>query len=182
VPVPKAYWIPVEWSEIINKLNTHGIEMEVLKEAKEVDLELSTISEYKLSNQPYEGRFRFQSFELGKENRKVMLNPGSVRVKTDQPLGELLVVLMEPESVDSFFQWGYFHSILSQTEYMETYIMEPLLAKMLAEDADLNKRFEEVKATNPEFIKSPRQLYRWFYEQTPFFDQNWKVIPVGREW
>ncbi len=182
VPVPKAYWIPVEWSEIIDKLKTHGFEMDILKEAKEVNMEFSTISEYKLSNQPYEGRFRFQSFELEKENSKVMLNPGSVRVKTDQPLGELLVILMEPESVDSFFQWGYFHSILSQTEYMETYIMEPFIAKMLAEDADLKKRFEAEKTSNPEFSKSPRAIYSWFYEQTPYFDQNWKVIPVGREW
>lgn len=182
VPVPKAYWVPVEWAEIIDKLRTHGFEMEVLKEAREVNMELSTISEYKLGNQPYEGRFRFQSFELEKEYRKVTLNPGSVRVKTDQPLGELLVILMEPESVDSFFQWGYFHSILSQTEYMETYIMEPLIAKMLEEDADLKKRFEEKKAANPDWEKSPRQIYHWFYEQTPYFDQNWKVIPIGREW
>ncbi|WP_157243412.1 M14 family metallopeptidase [Algoriphagus resistens] len=182
VPVPKAYWIPAEWSEIIGKLRTHGLEMEILKEAKEVNMELSTVSEYKLSNQPYEGRFRFQSFELEKEYRKVMLNPGSVRVGTDQPLGELLVILMEPESVDSFFQWGYFHSILSQTEYMETYIMEPLIAKMLAEDADLKKRFEQKKAANPEWEKSPRQIYNWFYGQTPYFDKNWKVIPIGREW
>src|SRR5690606_31589897 len=53
VPVPKAYWIPAEWSEIIGKLRTHGLEMEILKEAKEVNMELSTVSEYKLSNQPY---------------------------------------------------------------------------------------------------------------------------------
>ncbi|MCE7055438.1 M14 family metallopeptidase [Algoriphagus sp. AGSA1] len=182
VPVPKAYWVPVEWAEIISKLRIHGIEMEPLTEAKEVTMELSKVTEYKLSNQPFEGKFRFQSFELEKERRKVMLNPGSVRVKTDQPLGELIVILMEPESVDSFFQWGYFHSILSQTEYMETYIMEPLIAKMLAEDADLKKRFEEEKTLNPDFDKSPREIYRWFYKQTPYFDQNWKVIPIGREW
>ncbi|MDR7128572.1 murein tripeptide amidase MpaA [Algoriphagus sp. 4150] len=182
VPVPKAYWIPAEWSEIIDKLTVHGFEMETLEDAKAVNMELSTLSEYKLSNQPLEGRFRFQSFELEKENSTVMLNPGSVRVKTDQPLGELLVILMEPESVDSFFQWGYFHSILSQTEYMETYIMEPLISNMLSEDADLKKRFEEEKTINPDFAKSPREIYRWFYEQTPYFDQNWKVIPIGREW
>ena len=92
------------------------------------------------------------------------------------------MILLEPESLDSFFKWGYFHSILSQTEYMETYIMEPLIAKMLTEDADLKKRFESEKTSNPEFGKSPRQVYRWFYEQTPYFDQNWKVIPVGSEW
>ena len=65
---------------------------------------------------------------------------------------------------------------------METYIMEPLIAKMLAEDADLKKRFEAEKASKPDFAESPRAIYSWFYKQTPYFDQNWKVIPVGREW
>ncbi|UZD21438.1 M14 family metallopeptidase [Algoriphagus halophytocola] len=182
VPVPKAYWIPAEWSEVIHKMEEHGIEMEVLDEAREIQLEFSKVEEFKMVSQPYEGLMRFQSFELSKSYRKVRLQPGSVRVKTKQALGELAVILLEPESVDSFFQWGYFNSILSQTEYMETYIMEPLISKMLAEDSDLNKRFEEKKASNADFAKSPRQIYRWFYEQTPYFDQNWKVIPVGREW
>ncbi|RAI94875.1 M14 family metallopeptidase [Algoriphagus yeomjeoni] len=182
VSVPKAYWVPVEWTEVITKLKQHGIQMETLSEAKELRVELSTVTSYSMGNQPYEGLMRVQRFELDKTYRTMTLNPGSVRVGTGQALGELAVILLEPESVDSFFQWGYFNSIFSQTEYMETYIMEPLIAKMLSEDADLKKRFEEEKATNLEFAKSPRQVYRWFYEQTPYFDQNWKVIPVGREW
>lgn len=182
VPVPKAYWVPVEWTEVITKLKQHGIQMETLSEAKELRVELSTVTSFSMGNQPYEGLMRVQRFELDKTYRTMTLNPGSVRVGTDQALGELAVILLESESVDSFFQWGYFNSIFSQTEYMETYIMEPLIAKMLSEDADLKKRFEEEKGTNPEFAKSPRQVYRWFYEQTPYFDQNWKVIPVGREW
>jgi hypothetical protein len=105
-----------------------------------------------------------------------------VRVPTDQKLGELAVILLEPESVDSFFQWGYFNTIFTQTEYMETYIMEPLIAKMLAEDGDLKARFEAKKASDANFAKSPRAMYQWFYAQTPYYDQNWKVIPVGREW
>ena len=135
-----------------------------------------------MGNQPYEGLMRVQRFELDKMYRTMTLNPGSVRVATDQALGELAVILLEPESVDSFFQWGYFNSIFTQTEYMETYIMEPFITKMLAEDADLKRRFEEEKTANPDFAKSPRAIYSWFYKQTPYFDQNWKVIPVGREW
>lgn len=182
VPVPKAYWVPVEWSEVISKLEQHGIQFETLEEAKDVRVELSTVSSYAMGNQPYEGLMRVQRFELDKMYRTQTLNPGSIRVPTDQPLGELAVILLEPESVDSFFQWGFFNSIFSQTEYMETYIMEPLITKMLAEDADLKKRFEAEKASNPDFSKSPRAIYSWFYKQTPYFDQAWKVIPVGREW
>lgn len=182
VPVPKAYWIPVEWSAVIQKMENHGIEMEVLEESKELNLEYSTVNDFKMVSRPYEGLMRFQSFDLDKAYKKVTLQPGSVRIKTDQALGELAVILLEPESVDSFFQWGYFNTILSQTEYMETYVMEPMIQDMLSKDAELKKRFEEKMANEEDFSSSPRQIYRWFYEQTPYIDQNWKVIPVGREW
>ena len=182
VPVPKAYWVPVEWNAVIQKMKEHGIEMEVLSEPKELNLEFSTVNEFKMVSQPYEGLMRFQSFDLDKKYRKVTLQPGSVRVKTDQALGELAVILMEPESVDSFFQWGYFNTILSQTEYMETYVMEPMIQSMLDQDPALKTRFEEELAKDEAIAKSPRRIYRWFYEQTPYLDQNWKVIPVGREW
>jgi hypothetical protein len=182
VSIPKAYWIPAEWGNLIEKMKKHGIELETLTEAKELKLEFSTVGNYKMGNQPYEGMMRVQSSELDQTYKTLSLNPGSVRVKTDQALGELVVILLEPESVDSFFQWGYFNTIFTQTEYMETYIMEPLIAKMLAEDAGLKTRFESKKASDADFAKSPRAIYQWFYAQTPYFDKNWKVIPVGREW
>lgn len=182
VPVPKAYWVPVEWTEVIQKMEMHGIEMEVLEEPKELNLEYSTVNDFKMVSRPYEGLMRFQSFDLDKAYKKLTLQPGSVRIKTDQALGELAVILLEPESVDSFFQWGYFNTILSQTEYMETYVMEPMIQDMLSKDPELKKRFNEKMESEEDFAASPRQIYRWFYEQTPYIDQNWKVIPVGREW
>ncbi|KPQ15866.1 MAG: putative carboxypeptidase [Algoriphagus marincola HL-49] len=182
VPIPKAYWISSEWGEIIEKLQIHGIEMETLTEAKELKLEYSKVTDFKMVAQPYEGLMRVQDFDSEKIDRTQTLLPGSVRVKTDQDLGELIVILLEPESVDSFFQWGYFNSIFTQTEYMETYIMEPMIAQMLEEDPDLKNEFEAKKEAEPEFAQNPRRIYRWFYEKTPYFDQNWKVIPVGREW
>lgn len=182
VSVPKAYYVPVEWKEVIQKMKEHGIEMEILKEEVELNLEFSTVNDFKMVSQPYEGLMRIQSFDLDKKYRKVTLQPGSVKISTSQALGELAVILLEPESVDSFFQWGYFNTILAQTEYMETYVMEPMAMQMLEKDPELKKRFEEEKAKDEQFAKSPRRMYRWFYEQTPYLDQNWKVIPVGREW
>ncbi len=181
VNLPKAYWIPAEWPEVIEKIKAHGIKFEVIKESRKLTVEQDFIANYKLSNQPSEGRIRFQEFKTEPFQREVSYQPGSIRILADQPLGELVAILMEPESVDSYFQWGYFHSILSQTEYMETYIMEPLIAKMLSEDADLKNRFDEKMKAEPDFAKSPRSIYRWFYEKTPYFDQQWKVIPVGKE-
>ena len=50
---------------------------------------------------------------------------GSVRVPTDQSLGELVVAMLEPESTDSLFNWGFFPEILQRTEYIEGYVVAP---------------------------------------------------------
>ena len=46
-----------------------------------------------------------------------------------QALGTLLMTLLEPASNDSYFSWGFFHSIFQRTEYIEAYVMEPLAKK-----------------------------------------------------
>ncbi len=48
-----------------------------------------------------------------------------MRVSTDQALGELVVLLLEPDSPDSFFQWGFFLEVLQRTEYIEAYAGDP---------------------------------------------------------
>ncbi len=181
VKSPTAYYVPAEWADVIEKLKIHGLEMEKLEEAQEIELTFDFLENYQLSAQPLEGKIRFQSFEVKPIQRKVTLNPGSVRIPVDQPLGELAIILLESQSVDSFFQWGYFMSILSRTEYMETYIMEPMIAKLLENDEELRIAFAEAKTADPELEKSPRRIYSWFYERTQYFDQNWKVIPIGKE-
>lgn len=180
VSTPEAYFVPAEWTEVIQKLRQHGLNMETLESSLEIELEFDFLTEYKLSNSPLEGKIRFQSFVTKPITRKVTLSPGSVKIPVDQNLGELASILLEPESVDSFFQWGYFMSVLSQTEYMETYIMEPMMKELLNKDAVLKAEFERAKEANPDWANSPRSIYRWFYERTPYFDQNWKVIPVGK--
>jgi hypothetical protein len=44
----------------------------------------------------------------------------------------------------------------------------------------LKARFESKKTSDVAFAKSPRAIYQWFFAQTPYSDQNWKVILVGR--
>ena len=48
------------------------------------------------------------------ERRRERFAPGSARVPTDQPLGDLAVLLLEPASPDSFFQWGFFPECCSR--------------------------------------------------------------------
>ncbi|WP_224482899.1 M14 family metallopeptidase [Robertkochia aurantiaca] len=182
VSVPKAYWIPAQWQDIINKLKTHGIKMETTETMVEKELEQDSIQRFALATSPYEGRVRYSDFEITPVKRKVRLPAGSVRVPADQPLGELAALLLEPGSPDSFFQWGYLHQVLSRTEYIESYIMEPMAAKMLKNNEDLKTRFLEKKEKDSSFANDPDAIFRWFYTQTPYMDKEWNLIPVYREW
>jgi hypothetical protein len=115
------------------------------------------------------------------ERRRERFPAGSARVVTDQPLGDLAVLLLEPASQDSFFQWGFFHAVLSRTEYVEAYVMEPLAERMLASDPELRAAFLEKLASDPEFRADPGARLDWFYRRTPYHDDRHLLYPVARE-
>ena len=177
---PRAYWVPAEWSNIIDKLALHGIRLERISAPREVDVEMYRIEEPKLAESAFEGHVRVTARSVV-ERRRERFPAGSVRVPTDQPLGTLAVLLLEPSSPDSFFQWGFFHSILNPTEYIEPYILEPMAERMLAEDPKLAAEFRNKLATDDAFRSNARARLAWFYRQTPFYDARARLYPVGRE-
>jgi len=177
---PRAYWIPPAWPEVIERLALHGIYLETMTKSREVEVELYRLSEVELAESAYEGHVRVTATATP-ERRVETFHPGSVRVPTDQPLGDLAILLLEPGSPDSFFQWGFFLEILQPTEYVEDYVMEPLARRMLERDPALMEAFESKLAEDPDFAADPRARLQWFYERTPYFDARWRLYPVGRE-
>lgn len=178
--LPKAYWIHSAWTEVIEKLKIHGIEMEVLKEPCKVDVEMYRINDPVFGKTPYENHMRVSGKPV-LEKRTELFPAGSVRITCDQDLAELIALLLEPGSSDSFLQWGFFLPIFNRTEYAEAYVLEPLAEQMLAESPELRAEFELKKASEPEFAKDPDQILRWFYRKSPYFDERYLLYPVARE-
>jgi hypothetical protein len=178
--VPEAYWVPPTWPEVIERLAAHGIEMQRIDEARELEVEMLRLSEPELGRAPFEGHVTVTCTPIP-ERRMERFPAGSVRVPTDQPLGELAVLLLEPAAPDSFFQWGFFLEVLQRTEYFEAYVLDPLAERMLAEDPELRRAFEQKLAEDEEFAGSARRRLEWFYERTRFFDERWRLYPVARE-
>jgi len=179
VAPPPAYWIPAAWPEVIERLKLHGVVVEELSEPRKVDVEVYRLGEPQYGKEPYEGRLTVKA-EASLERRRMLFPAGSVRVRVDQPLGTLAVLLLEPASSDSFFQWGFFLSIFQRTEYGESYVLEPLAEQMLADPA-VEAAFSLRLKEDPAFAADPRQRLEWFYERSPFFDERWRVYPVARE-
>jgi hypothetical protein len=177
---PTAYWVPAAATDVIERLVLHGIRMERLSEAREVEVEMDRLSDVTFEPEPFEGRVRVTA-KTTRKMRRERFAPGSVRVPTDQPLGTLAMLLLEPASPDSFFQTGFFHWALQRAEYAEGYVMEPMAARMLAEDAALRAEFERALRDDPKLAASRGERLDWFYRRTPFFDERWRLYPVGRE-
>ncbi len=181
---PKAYWVPVTKGEVISRLKRHGVRMETLSAVRTMTVEM-----YRLVNprtqassgfHPFEGRHTLTT-GVKAETRVESFPAGSVRVPTDQPLGDLAVALLEPESKDSLLAWGFFLEILQRTEYIEGYVVAPMAERMLADDPKLKADFETKLAADPKFAASPAVRLRWFYERSPYYDDRYLLYPVGIE-
>jgi hypothetical protein len=150
---PAAYWVPAGASDVIERLALHGIRLERLTSPREVDVEMDRFSDVTFEPEPFEGRVRVTA-KATRQMRRERFAPGSVRVPTDQPLGILAMLLLEPASPDSFFQTGFFHWALQRTEYAEGYIIEPMAERMLAKDPALRAEFERALRDDPELVAS----------------------------
>src|SRR6187401_380802 len=182
---PKGYWVPASSIDVIERLKIHGIKMEILKEPREVTVEMYRITTHIFQDdnhvlQPFEGHMQVTG-TTSSETRKQLFASGAVYISTDQPLGDLAMLLLEPASKDSYFSWGFFHSIFQRTEYIEAYIMEPMAKKMLEESPALQKEFEEKKAADKAFANDQNAILTWFYSKTKFYDDHYLLYPVARE-
>ncbi|WP_296165035.1 M14 family metallopeptidase [uncultured Brevundimonas sp.] len=178
---PTAYWVPSYRTDIIERLAIHGIRMETVTEPRAVDVEMLRLVEPRLATRANEGHVAVAISGVTVERKTWTFPTGSVRVPTDQPLGDVVVLLLEPQSSESFFAWGFFPEVLSRVEYIEGYAIAPLAERMLAADPALKAEFEAKLATEPAFAADGDARLQWFYERTPFYDDRYRLYPVGRE-
>jgi murein tripeptide amidase MpaA len=186
IEVPEAYVIPPAWPDIAERISLHGIEVERLAEPLTAEFEVYRLPDAGIAPAQgwtptlFEGHIHIDPGEPLKQSIEATFPAGSYHIRTDQALGKLLVLLLEPESPDSFLQWGFFLEIFSRTEYVEAYVLEPLAQRMLESNSELKSRFEEKISSDESFAASPRQRLLWFYQQTPFYDEEYLLYPVAR--
>ncbi len=178
---PTAYWIPGYRKDLIERLRIHGVVMETLTAARTVPVEMLRLHAPKVATATNEAHVAISVETVTPEPRHWVFPPGSVRVPTDQPLGDVVVLLLEPQSSESFFAWGMIPEVLNRVEYIEGYAIAPLAERMLAADPALKAAFEAKLAADPAFAADPDARLGWFYERTPYFDDHYLLYPVGRE-
>ncbi|MEH0197327.1 M14 family metallopeptidase [Caulobacter sp. CCNWLY153] len=178
---PKAYWVPSYRADIIERLKLHGVKVETLDAPRNVSVEMLRLVDPKVAPRANEGHVQMSVEQVKTQARDWTFPKGSVRVSTDQPLGDLVVLLLEPQSSESVFAWGMVPEVLSRVEYIEPYAIAPLAEKMMAADPELKAEFEAKLAAEPKFAADPNARLAWFYKRTPFYDDRHLLYPIARE-
>jgi murein tripeptide amidase MpaA len=178
---PEAYWVPSYRTDIIERLRVHGVTMETLSAPRTVPVEMLRLNDPRIATRANEGHVQTTVTQVTPLQRDWTFPTGSVRVPTDQPLGDIVVLLLEPQSSESFFAWGMFPEVLSRVEYIEGYAIAPLAERMMAADPALKAEFEAKLAAEPDFAANGDARLQWFYERTPFYDDHYRLYPVARE-
>ncbi len=178
--LPQAYIIPVEWTKVISRLEMHGIEYSVLKEPKEIDIKTYKFTNVTFANSPFEGRQMVQDFNMEEISIKKLFPAGSVIVTTNQRTAKIIAHILEPIGPDSYVRWGFFNAIFERKEYVETYVMEKMARKMIKENPELREEYEKAVQENPQYYNNQWTKLFWFFERTPYWDQQKNVYPVGK--
>ncbi len=178
--IPEAYIIPVEWKEVIDRLEMHGVKIH--RSLKDT---MVRVSSYKFSNpkwqsNPYEGRHPLTNFELQEITEDRLIPSGSAVIDMNQPGARIIVHILEPNGNGSYLYWGFFDPVFEQKEYAENYVIEDMAQKIFANHSLLNAEFRKKKSTDTVFAKSPDLILNWLYSQTPYWDSRKDVYPVSK--
>ncbi|HEY0262905.1 MAG TPA: M14 family metallopeptidase [Granulicella sp.] len=188
---PAAYIIPAQWTQVIDVLAAHQVEMERTTAPWTGEVESYQCSGMSWQGPPFEGRHPLFNGEAmhdpGKYGACVVVKAqrsypaGSAVVRMDQRLAKVAMAWLEPAAPDSAMAWGYFDAIFEQKEYGEAYVLERLAREMMAKNPALKAEFEKKLADDPEFAASPAARLNFFYERSPWFAANRiGAYPVGR--
>jgi hypothetical protein len=184
--IPAAYIVPAQWTEVITRLELHGLRLKRLTRAWTGEVESYRCATPQWRVQPFEGHHVASWREA--ENapacvavRETMSFPaGSVVVPMAQRAARIAGQWLEPQGADSALQWGLFDSIFEQKEYGEDYVLERLARSLLDADPKLKAEFELKVAGDTEFAASPSERLNWFLQRSPWWDQRIGLYPVGK--
>jgi len=189
---PAGYIVPQQWVHVIDVLAAHDVTLRRTTAPWTGKVERYRCSGMQWQGRPFEGHHptfggegsggqpgRYGQCALATET--LTFPAGSVVVPLDQRLSKVAIHWLEPDAPDSALRWGFFDSIFEQKEYGEAYVLEKLARENLAQNPALKAEFERRIQADPLFAASPRARLEFFYERSPWFQEN-RVgqYPVGR--
>jgi hypothetical protein len=180
VSVPKAYVIPQSQWQVIDLLKLNKIEYTQLKKDTIIEVESYKIDSYQTSKSPYEGHYGHYNTKVSKKTEKLKFVAGDYVFSTKQRAVKYLLETLEPEAVDSYFNWNFFDAILQQKEYFSSYVFEDVAKDLLDKNPTLKSEFDAKKQSDKAFADSGSAQLDWIYKRSDYYEKSHLQYPVYR--
>ena len=180
ISIPTAYVIPKGFWPVIDLLKSNGIQMEELKKDTLIEVESYKIADFKTTNSAYEGHYLHRTTTTTSQINKVAFAKGDYIIKTSQKGIKYLLETLEPEAIDSFFNWNFFDTILQQKEGYSEYVFEDTATQILKDNPKLKAELEQKKQTDVNFAKSSEAQLDWVYKHSVYYENAHLQYPVYR--
>ena len=180
VRVPKAYVFGKQWQNIISKLDINKITYTILQKDSVINVESYKIDKYDTYSSPYEGHYPHYNTSVNSKNISKEFKTGDIIIPTNQPGFRYLLETLEPSTIDSFFNWNFFDTILQQKEGFSPYVFEDTALEMLKNDSILKKEFENEKKLNSDLNDNWYQQLDWLFKRSSLYEEAHLQYPVFR--
>jgi predicted small secreted protein len=180
VAIPKYYVIPKSQWPILDLLRMNGVKLKEIKNDTVISVESYKIAEYQTTKSPYEGHYLHYNTKVYKENAKIGFFKGDYLVATDGKTVKYLLETLEPQAVDSFFNWNFMDTILQQKEYFSAYVFEELAKVYLDENLIIKEEFENKKQSDAVFKENANAQLDWIYKHSAHYEKAHLQYPIYR--
>ncbi|KPE50514.1 hypothetical protein [Chryseobacterium indologenes] len=181
ITIPEYYVIPQAQYRVLEEFKRNRITMKPLQKDSLITVDSYKIKDFKTVKNPYEGHYLHFDTTVEATKKKLIFSAGDYLIPTDQPGVKYIIETLEPEAIDSFFNWNFFDGILAQKEYYSAYIFEDTAAELLKNDKQLKNNFEAKKASDKKFAEDGEAQLDWIYRHSPYFEEKtFRQYPVYR--
>lgn len=180
VQIPKAYIIPSQWEEVIALLKWNTIEYERFASDTLMEVEQYRIVDYETKRTAYEGHYVHSNTQIEAQMVKQLFSQGDVYVNTQQAGLRYLLETLEPEAVDSFFNWNYFDSILQQKEGFSPYVFEDLALEIFKNNPELKAEFQQKQKNDLSFAQNWYAQLDWIHKHSKYYEKAHLTYPIVR--
>ncbi|PJE39805.1 MAG: hypothetical protein CUR32_11120 [Flavobacterium sp.] len=180
IKIPKAYVIPQGQWKVIELLTNNQLAYTRLEKDSLMEVESYRIVDYKTAKNAYEGHYPHSNTQVVVSKTKINFRKGDYVFATQQAGVKYLLETLEPEAVDSFFNWNFFDTLLQQKEGYSDYVFEDTAAEYLKLHPEVKAKLEEKRNQDKAFADNPEAQLDWIYKNSPWYETAHLQYPVYR--
>ncbi|MGA3185713.1 MAG: M14 family metallopeptidase [Bryobacteraceae bacterium] len=186
--MPLGYLIPSAFGSAADLLKAHGVDMSRTERSLDQVFETYRFTSAKFASAASEGHVML-TVEPRLVKEKIFLPAGSYWIPLKQRRSRLILSLLEPQAPDSLASWGLLDAVFEggggrggRGGAVGEYLSEPIARRMMADQPELRKQFEQKLASDQQFAADSRARLQWWFEQSKYQPEDSGRYPIVRVW